>query len=153
MTRTHIAAGLLIVGLGLLAVAGFVWVDNDLAHYGQSTYVITGPEGSELEPESTVPENATVIAYSDMPRKAQAAFDKAHQGEGMVLWQKDDQRAVEAISSGKYVEYQGEYYQIVILVGHRSQRYWVQGLVKFIAAGGIGLVLIGYSIRTLRQTE
>lgn len=151
MARTHIAAGLLIVGLGLLAVAGFVWVENDLSHFGQSTYVISGPEGSELEPQSTVPQGSSVIAYDDLPPKAQVAFERALQGDGTVLWAEDDRRAVEAVSNGEYIEYQDEYYQFVILVGHRGQRYWVQGLLKFIAAGAGGLGLIGYSIQMLRQ--
>lgn len=155
MTRTAVLVGMLVVGLGFVAGAGYVWMENDLAHYGQGTYAITGMGGSALEPTSTVPENASVIAYSDLPPKAQRAFDKARQGQGNTLWSKDDRRAVEALlpySTG-YVEYRGEYYQILILSGHRGQQYWWRGLLMFIGSAGIGLALIGAGVRELLRNR
>lgn len=140
-----------VLGLAFLAGAGYVWVEYDLSHYGQGTYSITGMEGTELEPVSTVPDNASIIAYTDLPPNAQHAFDEARQGEEHLLWFKDDRRVVEALLpySSEYVVYQGDYYQILILSGHRGQRYWQEALLKFIGAGGIGLLLIGFGVRDL----
>lgn len=151
MTRPLISSVLLVLGLVFLAAAGYVWVENDLAHYGQGTFAITGMEGSDLEPEPTTPEDASVIAYSDLPPKAQVAFDSARRGESHTLWSNDDRRAVDTLLeySGEYVEYHGEYYQIVVLSGHRGQRYWLRGLVMFVGAGGIGLALTGFGGREL----
>lgn len=149
MARTAVVIGVLVLGLGFLGGAGYVWVENDLAHYGQATYAITGMEGSDLEPTSTVRENASVIAYSDLPPKAQRAFDRARHGRENTLWSKDDRRAVEALLpySTEYIEYQGAYYRILILSGHRGQRYWWRGLLTFVGSGGVGLALIGFGVR------
>lgn len=155
MAKVAVWLGLLILGLGFLAGAGYVWTENDLAHYGQSTYAITGMEEGDIEPESTQPANSSVVAYSDLPPKAQAAFDKARNGEGNLLWSRDDRRAVEALwpYSGEYVEYQGEYYRILVLSGHRGDRYWRRALLKFIGAGAIGAALVGISVRNLHETR
>jgi len=152
--RSAISVVVLIIGLGFCAGAGYVWIESDLSHFGQGTYAITGMEGKEIEPVSTTPDNASIIGYTDLPPKAQRIFEKARRGEGHVLWSEDDRQSVEALLpySGEYVEYQGAYYRIVILSGHRGQRYWQEALLKFIGAGGIGLVLIGFGGRELLET-
>lgn len=146
-----VIAGGLLLGLGFLGGAGYAWVENDLTHRGQATYAITGMEGSDLAPTSTVPDNASVIAYRDLPPKAQQAFDRARQGHGNVLWGQADRRAVEAILpySTEYVEYNGDYYQILVLSGHRGAQYWRRGLLTFIGSGVIGLACIGFGVREL----
>lgn len=103
------AIGVLILRLGFLGGAGFVWLEYDLSHYGQTTYSVSGMEGTDVEPEQTVSENASIIGYTDLPPNAQRAYEKVRRGEGNVLWSKDNWRAVETLLpySGEYVEYQG----------------------------------------------
>lgn len=155
MRRPLIALGLVVLGLGFLGAAGYVWVDNDLAHYGQATYAIAAPEGADFEPQPTVPDDATVVAYEDLPSTAQAAFEAALEGEGRVLWEQDDQRAVAALSphSGGYIRYRGEYYEFLLLVGHRGASYWQRGLLTFLGALGAGIALIGLGGRELRSAR
>lgn len=75
MSRSVVAVGLLILGMGFLGGAGYLWVENDLAHFGQRTYAITGIDRKDIESTSTVPENASVVAFSDLSPNAQQAFD------------------------------------------------------------------------------
>ena len=151
MSRTVVIIGVLILGVGFLGGAGYAWIENDLAHRGQATYAITGMEGADLAPASTVPDNASVIAYRDLPPKAQQAFDKTRQGNGKVLWGQADRQAVEAILpySTEYVEYNGDYYQILVLSGHRGAQYWRRSLLMFLGSGGIGVAFIGFGVKEL----
>lgn len=151
MARSVVAIGGLVLGICFLAGAGYVWAEYDLAHYGQGTYTITGMAGSEVTPSATVPENASVVAYTDLPPKAQRAFDKARRGKRHILWAQDDRQAVQALLpySTEYIEYRGRFYRILLLSGHRGPDYWRTAVLKFGVTAGIGVVLLGVGVREL----
>ena len=150
-SRQRRALAVALVALGLLALggAGSLYLENDLAHYGQATYVIAPADPGGFEPRSSVPDDATVVDYGELPPRAQAGFDAARRGESLILWGQDDRRAIDAIEpySGAYVQHQGQYYEILLLVGHRGPGYWQRGLLEFLAVAALGLGLIGAGAR------
>lgn len=130
---------LILIGVGLLAHPIYLW-----PHYNQTPYSMTNVDRVTGE---TPPEDA-VIAYAGLPADAQRAFDDARRGEFRTLWSGEDDRAISALASHRYIRSEGDYYQYSFTHGDVP---WVHvGLARGLmtTVGGFLIVLgglMGYS--------
>lgn len=91
---------LALVGLALLAHPLYLF-----PHHGQSSVFV-----HQFEERGTERPGGEVVAYDDLPPAAQEVIDAAQAGESPLLWQGDDERAVDALENAEYLERGGTYY-------------------------------------------
>lgn len=147
MARARLAIVALIIGVGMVGYAGYYGVSNHLTHYGQAHYAMANV--TEV-PASQVTDPSTVVAYESLPTPGQLAFDAARSDESHRLWDGDNRRTIRALSDHTYIRYQGEYYQYLLLVGHKGN--WEHILLTTGLIGFSGVVLAGIGAWRVRRS-
>ena len=102
-----------LIAVGLVALVGLSLVAHPLylfPHFGQVQYDI-----GDVEPETeSTPAAETVIDYATLSPHAQNVFDAARRGEQRALWSGEDDDAIRALESHRYVRHQGTYYEYTL---------------------------------------
>ncbi len=142
MPRDIVAIVGFLVGLALLASAGYYGLTNDITHYGQPQYAIT--EVTELS-ESSLPADAEVLSYESLPRDGRRAFDAAREGESYLLWEREDSQAIGLLIDHSYIRYRGTYYDYLLLTGHKGTWGEILGTTLLLGGAGLGLSAVAGS--------
>ncbi len=130
-TAIYVVVGLLVVGIAVTA----------LSAAGDRTMV------SEVVSEGEPPRNATVTAYSDLPRSAQVVVDAVVKQGRTTLSTYDDYRAVDALEGDRYIRTdEGVFYIRTTVVDGSGGLF--EGIVRdsLLAIGGI-LIGAGLVVR------
>lgn len=128
-----------LLGLCLLAHPLYLW-----PHYGQTPYAMMNVEPVTGE---TPPADA-VIEYDALPAEARDAFDASRRDEFRTLWSGEDDRAIHALESHRYVRYDGTYYGYSFTHGDVMDLF--AGLARALLTA-VGVFLIAFGGLALRS--
>lgn len=142
-TQIAVTVILLVLGLAGLGTAGFLVTTHDVSTWGQASQWM---QISEDSPTDTVPDNASVIAYDDLPPEGQRAFDAAREGQVSELWEEDDRQLLDTLKEYEYIRYEGEYYEYGFAIGE-PESLW--GIVML--TSGLGLMFTAAGVWRMRE--
>lgn len=137
---SHAAVAVLIlVGVAVLAHPLYLW-----PHYQQVPYSMHGVEQVSGE----TPADGSVVPYADLPETARSAFEAALDGEYLLLWSGEVDRAVRVLRDHRFIRHDGAIYRFSLTHGDRSELF--TGLVRgLLTAAGAFLIafgaLVGYA--------
>lgn len=133
-TGFAVTAVLLLIGLSSLGYAGVVLNNTNVSKWGQEPHWLQFTDESPID---SVPDDASVVAYSDLPVEGKRAFDNARQNRQYTLWSDDDSAVIQTLDQHDYIRYRGEYFGYGLSHGHQGWGTIGAILILSILIGGL----------------